>query len=108
MIPARRTKIRQLEQGGNLGLKHGIVTPADGSIILPGIPRHLSHPQIPPRLAQVSLPVHTLASHARGCANAAFPLTGAPHPDACSSENASSRALASCRSAVSKPSVNQP
>jgi hypothetical protein len=120
MVPARRTKIGQLEQGGNLGMKHGIVGPADGGIILPGIARHLSHPQITPRFFQVYLPVHTLASHARGFTNAAFPLwrrpehgpafplTGARHPYARSSENAPSSALASCRSTVSKPSVNQP
>ena len=70
MVPARRTKIGQLEQGCNLGMKHGIVGPADGGIILPGIARHLSHPQITLRLCQIYLPCHPFISHARGFAYA--------------------------------------
>src|SRR5262245_33076314 len=59
MVPSRRTKIRELEQGRNLGMKHGIVGPANGWIILPSITRHLSHAQITPRLCQICLPCHT-------------------------------------------------
>src|SRR5262245_27736852 len=110
MVPARRTKIRQLEQGRNLGMKHGTIGPAAGWIILPSITSHLSHSQITLRLFQIYLPCHTFVSHAHGYSYVAFLLWlypehawPCPLPErgtryACSSDNASSSTLASCKS----------